>query len=62
MRRVTDWILVILALAALAAAAAARFGALNAPLPPLAFGVAAAVLVALLAIRALPLKNAALGV
>ncbi len=56
MRGVFDWVLVVLALAALAVGAAARMGVLHAPLPPLAFGVAAAVFVALLAIRTLPLK------
>ena len=56
MRRVINWVLLVLALAALAAGVLAREGLLHAPAPPLAFGVAAAALVALLAICSLPLK------
>jgi membrane fusion protein (multidrug efflux system) len=56
MRRVTNWLLVLLALAALAAGAAERVGVLKAPGSPIAFGIAAAVFAALLFIRALPLK------
>ena len=56
MRRVTNWVLFVLALAALALGAAVRLALIHAPVPPLAFGVAAAVFAALLVIRALPLK------
>ncbi len=56
MRRVTNWLLFVLALAALALGAAAQLALLKAPVPPLAFGVAAAALAALLVIRALPLR------
>ena len=55
MRRVTNWLLFLLALAALALGAAEQLGYLPLPAPPLALGVAAAVLAALLAIRSLPL-------
>src|SRR5208337_4919450 len=55
MRRVTSWLLFLLALAALALGVAERLGYLHLPAPPLALGVAAAVLAALLAIRSLPL-------
>ena len=53
MRRVTNWLLFVLALAALAAGAAERLGYLHAAASPIAFG-AAAVFAALLFIRALP--------
>jgi RND family efflux transporter MFP subunit len=56
MRRVTDWLLFLLALAALATGAAARLGWIVAPAPPIAFVVAAAVFAALLVIRSLPLR------
>jgi RND family efflux transporter MFP subunit len=56
MRRVVDWVLLVLALAALAAGAAVKMGRLAVPAPPLAFGVVAAICVALIAIRALPLR------
>ncbi len=56
MRRVTNWLLFVLALAALALGAAAKLALIHAPVPPLAFGVAAAALAALLVIRALPLR------
>ena len=56
MRRVINWLLVLLALAALAAGAAERLGFLHSPVQPTAFGVAAAVFAALLLIRSLPLK------
>jgi RND family efflux transporter MFP subunit len=55
MRRVINWVLLVLALAALTAGAAVRMGLLHLAAPPVAFGVAAAVFVALLAIRSLPL-------
>ncbi len=54
MRRVTNWLLVLLAMAALAAGAAEQFGRFHAPVPPIAFGVAAAVFALLLIVRALP--------
>ncbi len=56
MRRVINWVLLVLALAALAAGAAVRMGLLHLAAPAIAFGVAAAVFVALLAIRSLPLS------
>lgn len=56
MRRVVDWVLLVVALAALAVGAAAKTGHLAVAAPPLAFGVIAAVCVALIAIRALPLR------
>ena len=49
MRRVTSWLLFLLALAALALGVAERVGFLHLAAPPLAFGVAAAVFAALLA-------------
>ena len=55
MRRVTNWLLFLLALAALALGLAAKGGFAHLPGSPLAFVVAAAVFAALLAIRALPL-------
>ena len=55
MRRVTNWLLLFLAVAALALGLAAKGGLVHLPVSPLAFGVAAAVFAALLAIRALPL-------
>ena len=55
MRRVINWVLLVLALAALAAGAAVQTGLLHLAAPPIAFGVAAGVFVALLAIRSLPL-------
>ena len=56
MRRLTNWLLFLLAVALVALGAAAQLGLFHAPLPPLAFGAAAAVFAALLVIRALPLK------
>ena len=56
MRRVVDWVLLVVALAALAVGAAAKTGHLAVAAPPLAFGVIAAICVALIAIRALPLR------
>ena len=56
MRRVIDWMLLVVALAALAVGAAAKTGHLAVAAPPLAFGVVAAICVALIAIRALPLR------
>ena len=56
MRRVINWVLLVLALAALAVGALAQTGLLHLAAPPVAFGVAAAVFVALLAIRSLPLN------
>ena len=55
MRRVTNWLLFLLALAALAVGLAAKGGFVHVPVSPIAFGVAAAAFAALLAIRALPL-------
>ncbi len=56
MRRFTNWLLFLLAVALAALGAAAQLGFVHAPVPPLAFGAAAAVFVALLVIRGLPLK------
>ena len=56
MRRLTNWLLFLLAVALVALGAAAQLGFFHAPLPPLAFGAAAAVFAALLVIRVLPLK------
>ncbi len=56
MRRVTNWLLFLLAAASLALGVAERLGFLQLPAPPIAFGVAAGVLAALLAIRSLPLE------
>ncbi|HZZ61023.1 MAG TPA: efflux RND transporter periplasmic adaptor subunit [Roseiarcus sp.] len=56
MRRVTNWLLFLLAVLALALGAAAKVGYAHAPVSPTAFGAAAAVFAALLAIRALPLR------
>ncbi len=56
MRRVISWLLFLLALVALALGVAELLGFLHLSAPPLAFGVAAAVFAALLAIRSLPLK------
>ena len=56
MRRVTDWILLVLALAAVAVGVAAKLGYLHAPVPPIAFAIVAAVLALFLVIRALPLR------
>ena len=56
MRRVINWVLLVLALAALAVGALVQTGLVHLAAPPLAFGVAAAVFVALLAIRSLPLN------
>lgn len=55
MRRVADWVLLVLALAAVAAGVAAKSGYLPGPVPPVAFGAIAAVLALFLVIRALPL-------
>jgi RND family efflux transporter MFP subunit len=56
MRRFTHWLLILLALALAALGGAAQLGLVKAPFPPVAFGAAAAVFAALLAIRALPLR------
>ena len=56
MIRVVDWVLLVVALAALALGAAAKTGHLAVAAPPVAFGVIAAICVALIAIRALPLR------
>ncbi|MGO9418716.1 efflux RND transporter periplasmic adaptor subunit [Roseiarcus sp.] len=56
MRRVIDWVLLVVALAALGVGAAAKTGRLALPAPAVAFGVVAAICVALIAIRALPLR------
>jgi RND family efflux transporter MFP subunit len=56
MRRVTNWVLLVLAIAALVLGLLAQRGVLQTPAPPIAFGAAAAVFVALLAIRSLPLN------
>ena len=56
MRRFTNWLLLLLAVALAALGAAAQLGLVHAPVPPLAFGAAAAVFAALLVIRGLPLK------
>jgi membrane fusion protein, multidrug efflux system len=55
MRRVTNWLLFLLALAALAAGLAEQAGLLHAPVSPVALGAAGAILVGLLVIRMLPL-------
>jgi membrane fusion protein, multidrug efflux system len=55
MRRVTNWILLALAVASLALWASEQTGLLHSPIPPMTFGAAAAVFLALLAIRSLPL-------
>ena len=55
MRRVTNWLLFLLALASLALAVAAKVGFAHLPGSPIAFVIAAAVFGALLAIRRLPL-------
>ena len=55
MRGVTNWVLAALAVAALVFGLLAQRGVFHAPAPPLAFGVAAAVFVALIVIRSLPL-------
>ena len=56
MRRLTNWLLFLLAVALVALGVAEQFGLFHAPVPPLAFGVAAAVFAGLLVIRSLPLK------
>jgi RND family efflux transporter MFP subunit len=56
MRRLTNWLLFLLALAAAALGAAEQLAWIRAPLPPLAFGAIAAVCAGLIVIRALPLK------
>src|SRR5271169_2123433 len=56
MRRYINWLLLLLAVALAALGAAAQLGLVHAPVPPLAFGAAAAVFAALLIIRSLPLK------
>jgi len=56
MRRVTDGILLLLALAAAALGAAAQLAWIRTPLPPLVFGVIAAICVGAIVIRSLPLK------
>jgi membrane fusion protein, multidrug efflux system len=55
MRRVTNWLLFLLAVTALAFGLAAKAGYAHAPVSPTALGAAAAVFAALLVIRALPL-------
>src|SRR5271169_3219879 len=55
MRRFINWLLFLLALALAALGAAAQLALVHAPFPPVAFGAAAAVFAALIAIRALPL-------
>ena len=55
MRRVTNWLLFLFALASLALAVAAKTGIAHLSVSPTAFGAAAAVFAALLAIRLLPL-------
>ncbi len=55
MRRVTNWLLLLLALGALALGAGAQLALFRAPVPPLAFGAAAAAFAAVLVIRVLPL-------
>jgi len=55
MRRLTNWLLFLLALAAAALGAAEQLAWIRAPLPPLAFGAIAAVCAGLIVIRALPL-------
>jgi membrane fusion protein, multidrug efflux system len=55
MRRVTNWLLFLLALASLALGVAAKAGFAHLPGSPIAFAAAAAVFAALLAIRQLPL-------
>jgi membrane fusion protein (multidrug efflux system) len=55
MRRVTNWLLALMAVAALALGWAASAGYLHAPASPIAFAVAA-VIAALLVIRVLPLR------
>ncbi|MGD1038311.1 MAG: efflux RND transporter periplasmic adaptor subunit [Roseiarcus sp.] len=54
MRRLTNWLLLLLALAAAALGAAEQLAAIRTPLPPPAFGVIAAVCAGLLVIRILP--------
>src|SRR5271166_4266450 len=56
MRRFTNWLLFLLAVAMAALGAAAQLGLVHPPVPPLAFGAAAAVFAALLVIRSLPLR------
>src|SRR5271154_492472 len=56
MRRFINWLLFLLALALAALGAAAQLALIHTPLPPLAFGAAAAIFAALLIIRSLPLK------
>ncbi len=55
MRGLTNRLLLLLALTLAAVGAAAQLGLVRAPFPPVAFGAAAAVFAALIAIRALPL-------
>ena len=55
MRRLTNRLLVLLALALLALGAAAQFALIHAPVPPLVFIVAGAILGLLLVIAKLPL-------
>jgi RND family efflux transporter MFP subunit len=55
MRGLTNRLLLLLALTLAAVGAAAQLGLIHAPFPPVAFGAAAAVFAALVAIRALPL-------
>jgi RND family efflux transporter MFP subunit len=56
MRRVVSWILLLAALGAAAVGAAEQLAWIRTPIPPLAFGVIAAVSVGLLVIGALPRK------
>ena len=55
MRGLTNRLLLLLALTLAALGAAAQLGLIHAPFPPVAFGAAAAVFAALIAVRALPL-------
>jgi membrane fusion protein (multidrug efflux system) len=56
MRRFTNWLLFLLVVALLALGAAVQLALIHAPIPPLAFGAAAAVFALLLIIRRLPLR------
>ena len=56
MRRTTNWIFVFVILALLALGVAEQLALFRAPVPPLAFVVAAAALAAIIGIRSMPLK------
>src|SRR5277367_6031364 len=56
MRRFTNWLLFLLAVALAALGAATELALVRAPVPPLAFAGAAALLALLLVIRVLPLR------